>query len=59
MYLLHNIRLALGITQFPIQWVPGAISLGTKLQGRENEHSPPSSAEVKKGGAIPPLHHTS
>jgi hypothetical protein len=29
--------------------------LGVKRQGRETDHSPPSSAEVKKGGAIPPL----
>jgi hypothetical protein len=27
----------------PIQWVPGALSLG-----READHSPPTSAEVKK-----------
>jgi hypothetical protein len=29
------------------QWVPGALSLGVKWQGREADHSPPSSAEVK------------
>jgi hypothetical protein len=33
--------------QPPIQWVPGAISPGVKRQGREADHSPPSSAEVK------------
>jgi hypothetical protein len=32
----------------PIQWVPGV-----KRQGREVNHSPPSSAQVKNGGAIP------
>jgi hypothetical protein len=32
----------------PIQWVPGALSLGIKLPGREADHSPPSSAEVKE-----------
>jgi hypothetical protein len=32
---------------------------GIKRQGREADHLPPSSAEVKKGGTIPPLHHTS
>jgi hypothetical protein len=36
-------RMALGPTQPPIQWVPGALSLG-----REAENSPPSSAEVKE-----------
>jgi hypothetical protein len=34
-------------TQPPIQWVPGALSLGVKRLGREADHSPPSSAEVK------------
>jgi hypothetical protein len=38
-----------------IQLVPGAVSLEVKRQGREADHSPPSSAEVKNGGAIPPL----
>jgi hypothetical protein len=40
-------RPAPGPTQPPIQWVPGALSLGVKRQGREADHSPPSSAEVK------------
>jgi hypothetical protein len=40
-------RTALGPTQPPIQWVPGALSLGVKRPGREADHSPPSSAEVK------------
>jgi hypothetical protein len=39
---------ALGPTQTPIQWVPGALSLGVKRPGREADHSPPSSAEVKE-----------
>jgi hypothetical protein len=33
--------------------------LGVQQPGREVDHSPPSSAEVKNGGAIPPLAHTS
>jgi hypothetical protein len=40
-------RLVLGHTQPPIQWIPGAISLGVKRPGREAVHSPPSSSEVK------------
>jgi hypothetical protein len=40
-------RTALGPTQPPIQWVPGALSLGVKRPGHEADHSPPSSAEVK------------
>jgi hypothetical protein len=40
-------RTALGPTQSPIQWVTGALSLGVKRPGREADHSPPSSAEVK------------
>jgi hypothetical protein len=41
-------RMALGPTQPPIQWVPEALSLGVKRPGREADHSPPSSAEVKE-----------
>jgi hypothetical protein len=40
-------RPALGPTQPPIQWVPGALSLEVKRPGREADHSPPTSAEVK------------
>jgi hypothetical protein len=29
-------------------WVPGALSLGLKRPGREADHSPPTSAEVKE-----------
>jgi hypothetical protein len=31
-----------------IQWVPGALSSGVKRSGREADHSPPTSAEIKK-----------
>jgi hypothetical protein len=41
-------RMALGPTQPRIQWVPGALSLGVKLPGREADHSPPYSAYVKE-----------
>jgi len=51
-------RPALGPTQPPIQWVPGALSLGVKRPRREADHSP-SSAEVKNAWNIPPLPNTS
>jgi hypothetical protein len=40
-------RMVRGPTQSPIQWVPGALSLEVKRPGREADHSPLSSAEVK------------
>jgi hypothetical protein len=49
------LTLALGQTQPPIQWVPGAGSLEVKRPGGETDHSPAFSAEVKNGGPIPPL----
>jgi hypothetical protein len=48
-------RQALGPSQPPIHWTPVALSPGVKGPGLEADHSPPSSAEVKNGGAIPPL----
>jgi hypothetical protein len=52
-------RLALRPTQHPIQRVEGVLPDGVKRQGREADHSPPSRAEVKNGGPIPPLPRTS
>jgi hypothetical protein len=46
-------RPALGPTQSAIQWVPEVLTPRVKLPGREADHSPQSSAEVKN--AIPPL----
>jgi hypothetical protein len=40
-------RTALGPTH-PLQWVSGTLFLGVKRPGREADHSPPSSAEVKE-----------
>jgi hypothetical protein len=39
--------LALGPTQAHMQLVPGVLTLGVKRPGREADHSPPSSADVK------------
>jgi hypothetical protein len=55
--LLHSAQTDSGPTQPPIQWVPVALSRGVKRQGLEADYPPPSSAEVKKVGAIPPLPH--
>jgi hypothetical protein len=41
-------RTALEPTQPPIQWVKGSLLLGVKRPGREIDHSPSSSAEVKE-----------
>jgi hypothetical protein len=41
-------RLAIGILQPLIQCVPGALN-PVKRQGREDDHSPPSSVDVKSG----------
>jgi hypothetical protein len=41
-------RQALGPTQSYIQWVPGSFSSGVKRPGREADHSPLSTSEVKK-----------
>jgi hypothetical protein len=49
----------LGPTQPPKQQAPGALSSKVNRPGREVDHSPPSSAEVKNGGAIPSLPNTS
>jgi hypothetical protein len=40
-------RLALGFTQPTIQWIPGALTSWVKRPGREADHSPASSDEVK------------
>jgi hypothetical protein len=52
-------RPALGPIRPPIQWVPRAPSLGVKRPGREADHSPTSSAEVKNSWSYtstPPIH---
>jgi hypothetical protein len=47
-YFSVSSRPALGFTQPPIKWVPGGSFPGVKRQGPEDDHSPPTSAEVKK-----------
>jgi hypothetical protein len=41
-------RPALRPTQPPTLWVPGALFLGIKQPGSEDDHSTPSNAEVKE-----------
>jgi hypothetical protein len=43
---------ALGPTRPPIKWVPRPDSSGVKRQKLEADDQPPSSTEVKNGGAI-------
>jgi hypothetical protein len=52
-------RPPLGPTRPPVKWVPEALSLEVKRQGREADYSPPSDAEVNNDGAISPLPDTS
>jgi hypothetical protein len=44
-----------GPTQPPIQLLSRALSPWIKRPGHGADHSPPTSAEVKTSGAIPPL----
>jgi hypothetical protein len=41
-------RPALRPTHLLIQWIPGVLSLEVKRPGRETDHSPPFSADVKE-----------
>jgi hypothetical protein len=45
----------LGPGQSLIQWIPGGLSPGVNWPEGEADHSSPSSAEIKNGGAIPPF----
>jgi hypothetical protein len=51
-------RPALGSTHPPIQWVPGTLSPGVKRPGRGTDHSPPTSAQVKKKWVYTSTIHT-
>jgi hypothetical protein len=50
--LIHSLQSGSGAHP---QWIQRAISPEVKRPTREADHSSPSSAEVKNGGAIPPL----
>jgi hypothetical protein len=51
--LLHSLQTGFGALEFleftqPIEWVPGALSLGVKRPGREANHSLPGSVRSEK-----------
>jgi hypothetical protein len=48
-----------GPINLPSQWALGALYPRIKLQGREANHSPPSSDTIKNCGAVTPPHHRS
>ena len=48
MYFPKNVQTDCRAIQPPIQCVPSALSVGIKWLEHEADHSPPSSAEVKK-----------
>jgi hypothetical protein len=52
-------RTTLGPIQPPIKFVLWALSPVIKQPGREADDSPPTSVEVKSGGAVAPLPHKS
>jgi hypothetical protein len=51
--------LALQPTQPPMQWALGVVSPETKQPRHDADHSPLSCVEIKNGGVIPLLPHTS
>jgi hypothetical protein len=58
--LLHNVHTESGAHSVSYPLSTGTLSLCINRPGRENYHSPPSSAELKNGEAMPPFHpHTS
>jgi hypothetical protein len=56
--LFHRAQTGSGVHPTPIQWIPRDLSSELKRSGRESDHSTPSSAEVKNGGALLPTPHT-
>jgi hypothetical protein len=47
-FLHHRVQNGSGAHPPPTQWIPGTVSLGVKRPGREDNHSPPCSAEVEE-----------
>jgi hypothetical protein len=52
---LHRVETDSGAHLFSYPISTGALSPEVKRPGREADHAPPSSADVKNGGAIPAL----
>ena len=46
---IQNLQTRSDVQIASIQWILGALSSGIKRQGRDVDHSPPSSADVKNG----------
>jgi hypothetical protein len=57
--LLHSVQTRSGAHQASYPVSTGALSPEEERPGREVDHSPPSSVEIKNDGAIPPLPHAS
>jgi hypothetical protein len=55
---VKNFYFSMSSTQPPIQRVPGELSQVVKRLGREGDHSPPVSAEVKKIWISTSIPHT-
>jgi hypothetical protein len=53
----HGVHTDSGVHQAAYPVGNGGDFPGVKWPGHEADHSPPSSAEVKNGGAIPTLTH--
>jgi hypothetical protein len=55
--LLHSVQTGSGTQPDSCRMGNGCSFPGVKRPGREADYTPPSSAEVKNGGAVPPLPH--
>jgi hypothetical protein len=55
--LLNSVHTGSGVSKLSIRNLQGSLFPGVKRSVREAAHSPPSNAEVKKGGAITLVSH--